>query len=328
MAGPRIRSAGLPPGKTTGIPERTLRDRWAAKARAVGYDRRRLVGKVVGKRRPPPLPPVEQLTAYLLGPAGLTAQATGFDRRDLLQAICQALPAGAVIDRAALEALAARVMESRDVVRLVSPTEDGPRWTTTELLRVEQAALGFARDLASTPGRDVPPVELAAAMSGRTLSGEQQAMVERPAAADGLAVVVGPAGAGKTVEQPGQRGRLAAGGVNQIRRTDPAAERLAAGSRWVDTDLIFTTPHGSPVDPRNDYRAWRSLLEQAGVRPARLHDARHTAATLLLAQGVPARVAMQILGHSQITLTLGTYSHVVPELAHDAAAADGPCPVG
>ena len=50
-----------------------------------------------------------------------------------------------------------------------------------------------------------------------------------------------------------------------------------------------------------------------------LHDARHTAATLLLMQKVPARVAMQVLGHSQISLTLGTYSHVVPELATEAA---------
>jgi integrase len=50
-----------------------------------------------------------------------------------------------------------------------------------------------------------------------------------------------------------------------------------------------------------------------------LHDARHTAATLLLQQGVPARVAMEMLGHSQISLTLGTYSHVAPELAEDAA---------
>ncbi len=55
------------------------------------------------------------------------------------------------------------------------------------------------------------------------------------------------------------------------------------------------------------------------MRDARLHDARHTAATLLLQQAVPARVAMQILGHSQIQLTLGTYSHVVPELAQEAA---------
>lgn len=52
---------------------------------------------------------------------------------------------------------------------------------------------------------------------------------------------------------------------------------------------------------------------------ARLHDARHTAVALLLIQEVPARVVMQILGHSHITLTLGTYSHVVPELGHDAA---------
>ncbi len=67
------------------------------------------------------------------------------------------------------------------------------------------------------------------------------------------------------------------------------------------------------------HRAWRALLTEAGVRQARLHDARHTAATLLLRQGVPARVAMEILGHSQISLTLGTYSHVAPALAEDAA---------
>lgn len=87
------------------------------------------------------------------------------------------------------------------------------------------------------------------------------------------------------------------------------------------TGLVFTTPRGTPVDPCNDFRAWKQLLGRAGVRDARLHDARHTAATLLLAQGIPARVAMQILGHSQISLTLGTYSHVIPELAREAADA-------
>lgn len=102
-------------------------------------------------------------------------------------------------------------------------------------------------------------------------------------------------------------------------RTDQHQERLTAGSLWTDTVMVFTTERGTPIDPRADHRRWRELLVRAGVRPARLHDARHTAATLLLAQGVPARVAMQILGHSQITLTLGTYSHVVPELAHEAA---------
>jgi integrase len=82
---------------------------------------------------------------------------------------------------------------------------------------------------------------------------------------------------------------------------------------------MFAQVNGKPIDPRQDRAAWKQLCADAGVRQARLHDARHTAATLLLQQGVPPRVAMQILDQSQISLTLGTYSHVVPELATDAA---------
>jgi integrase len=96
-------------------------------------------------------------------------------------------------------------------------------------------------------------------------------------------------------------------------------ERLAAGSMWQDNDLVVCQPNGRPIDPAADWKAWKRLLRAAGLRDARLHDARHTAATLLLQQGVHPRVAMQILGHSQISLTLGTYSHVVPEIARDAA---------
>jgi integrase len=62
----------------------------------------------------------------------------------------------------------------------------------------------------------------------------------------------------------------------------------------------------------------KRLLRAAGLRDARLYDARHTAATLLLEQGVAPRVAMQLLGHSQISMTMH-YTHVVPELATDAA---------
>jgi integrase len=102
-------------------------------------------------------------------------------------------------------------------------------------------------------------------------------------------------------------------------RTWQLGQRLAAANVWEDGGFVFCQPNGRPIDPRADWRAWKALLVQAGVRDARLHDARHTAATMLLQQGVPARVAMQILGHSQISLTVGTYSHVVPELAQDAA---------
>ncbi len=109
-------------------------------------------------------------------------------------------------------------------------------------------------------------------------------------------------------------------------RTHRAAqleERIAAANVWQDSGLVFAQVNGRPIDPRRDWSDWKVLLQAAGVRDARLHDARHTAATLLLQQGVPARVAMQILGHSQISLTLGTYSHVVPELANEAAALMG-----
>jgi integrase len=68
-----------------------------------------------------------------------------------------------------------------------------------------------------------------------------------------------------------------------------------------------------------DWQAWKDLLSAAGVRDSRVHDARHTMATLLLAQKVPARVVQEILGHTDIRLTLGTYSQVVPELFEDAA---------
>ncbi|MGY1615609.1 site-specific integrase [Geodermatophilus sp. SYSU D00691] len=132
-------------------------------------------------------------------------------------------------------------------------------------------------------------------------------------------------GSGLVFVQPKSRaGRRTIALPSQLRdalrahRTAQLAERMVAGSVWEDYDLVFCQENGRPIDPRSDLRAQKSLLAAAGVRDARLHDARHTAATLLLQQGVPARVAMDILGHSQISLTLGVYSHVVPELAEDA----------
>ena len=106
-------------------------------------------------------------------------------------------------------------------------------------------------------------------------------------------------------------------------RAAQEAERVTADDRWEESGLVFAQANGKPLDPSADRRAWKALLVRAGVRPARLHDARHTAATLLLQQGVPARVAMQVLGHSQVSLTLNTYSHVTRELDAAAAVAAG-----
>ncbi len=108
--------------------------------------------------------------------------------------------------------------------------------------------------------------------------------------------------------------------VKQLRnhRREQAADRLAAGSAWEDLDLVFCTPTGAPIDSRDDWLEWRSLLADADVRPARVHDARHTAATLLLEQGIDIRVVQQILGHSQLSQT-ERYTHVTRALSTDAA---------
>ncbi len=96
-------------------------------------------------------------------------------------------------------------------------------------------------------------------------------------------------------------------------------ERMLAGSEWHDEDLVFAQPNGRPIDKKADYNAWRRLLQRAGVRHVRLHDGRHTAATLLLSEGVHPRVVMELLGHAQMRTTMDIYSHVMPALAREAA---------
>lgn len=83
-------------------------------------------------------------------------------------------------------------------------------------------------------------------------------------------------------------------------------------------DLVFTRPDGAPIRKETDSAEWHRILGVADVRPARLHDARHTAATLLLVQGVPAGVAMRLLGHAD-TRVLARYQHVVDEATRAAA---------
>lgn len=98
-------------------------------------------------------------------------------------------------------------------------------------------------------------------------------------------------------------------------------ERLAAGEEWEDWDLVFTTPIGQPLSRTNVSYHFGVLQQHAGVPHHRLYDSRHTAASLLLAQGVSPRVVMEVLGHSSFALTMDTYTHVMEPLRRDAAEA-------
>lgn len=108
------------------------------------------------------------------------------------------------------------------------------------------------------------------------------------------------------------------------------AERARAGETWSPDvpDLVFTGPTGRHLDPTLTTKSLHAILDEAGLPRVRLHDLRHTTASLLLERGVPARVVADLLGHSTITVTLNTYSHVTTRLAQAAADAMDTLQVG
>lgn len=100
-----------------------------------------------------------------------------------------------------------------------------------------------------------------------------------------------------------------------------AEERLAAGPAWdTENDLVFRNPTGGPVNPDGFSRHFDKLVEKADVPRIRLHDLRHTNATLSLKAGVHPKIVSERLGHSSIAITLDLYSHVTPGISRDAAA--------
>jgi integrase len=98
-------------------------------------------------------------------------------------------------------------------------------------------------------------------------------------------------------------------------------ERLVVGSRWQDTGYVFTSTVGTPIHPGNLMKSFHALLDRAGLPRIRFHDLCHSCASLLAAQGVPARVAMEVLGHADIRITQNIYTHVFDEAKQQAADA-------
>ncbi len=82
---------------------------------------------------------------------------------------------------------------------------------------------------------------------------------------------------------------------------------------------MFTSEVGTGIEPRNLNRQLALLLKKAGLPNIRFHDTRHTAAVLMLAQGIPLKVVSQVLGHSKIATTADIYAHVLPRQEQEAA---------
>ena len=109
------------------------------------------------------------------------------------------------------------------------------------------------------------------------------------------------------------------GSVLREHRRRQLEAKLFLGPAWHDNGLVFCRADGQPLDPTKLSSKLRRILSIAGLPRIRVHDLRHTAATLHLARGENPKVVQELLGHSTITLTMDTYSHVTPAI-HQAAA--------
>src|SRR5690606_4559989 len=102
-------------------------------------------------------------------------------------------------------------------------------------------------------------------------------------------------------------------------RTRVLEMRLAAGPAWREHGLVFPSEVGTPQEPRNLARAWEKLRKDIGMEWLGMHGLRHGLGSLLAANEVHPRVAMELMRHSQFSLTMEIYTHVAPDMASEAA---------
>ena len=103
----------------------------------------------------------------------------------------------------------------------------------------------------------------------------------------------------------------------KVHRGKQEAERTAARQLWHDEGWVFAKPDGRPLNPNTDYHEWKALIEETGL-PERLHDARHTAATVLAILAVPTPTAMAIMGWSSAEMA-ARYQHVLDSIRKGVA---------
>jgi integrase len=110
-------------------------------------------------------------------------------------------------------------------------------------------------------------------------------------------------------------------GLDKLKANQENQQKLKvfAGEKWKERNLIFTTIIGTPMEPRKMYLMFKKYSNEIDLPSIRLHDLRHTAATLMLQEGIHPKIVQERLGHSDISLTLNTYSHVTPVMQQRVA---------
>ena len=131
-------------------------------------------------------------------------------------------------------------------------------------------------------------------------------------------VVIGPPKSGRVRRQIA----VASVVVESLRRhrARQASERLAVGEAWQDEDFVFSNEIGRMLRPARARLFLRRVLSREGLPEIRFHDLRHTCATLLQSSRVNPKIVSEMLRHSSVSITLDTYSHVLPDMQEDATA--------
>ncbi len=307
--------AGFPTGETTG----GYLARWivTVRPRLRAATHREYARHVADYWRPLAELPLTRLTPAIvertmagLLERGLSAQTVRHARSTLRRALQDAQRDGLV---------------TRNVAALARP----PRLVRREMRSLTSAEV--ARLLASTADDAYGPLFAVAVGSGLRL-GEMLGLRWSDIDLDGRSLVVRRSlarahGGGYELAEPKtNRSRrtvmLPAVAVDGLRRQKvrQAALTLAAGTAWHGGGLAFADAIGQPLRPSAVSRVFHDTAQRLGLA-VRLHDLRHTAASLMLGAGVPLKVVSEALGHSSIAITADVYSHVTPELRREAADA-------
>ena len=110
-------------------------------------------------------------------------------------------------------------------------------------------------------------------------------------------------------------------GLLRTQRARQAKERLAAGPAWADSDLVFTTKKGTPIDPDNFAHYFHRLCARSDLGHWTPHELRHSAASIMLAQGTPLWVVSEVLGHASLAMAKDVYGHLVGDEKKEATEA-------
>ena len=260
------------------VPPEGLRAVWQSQAKAAGYASQRVIREVLHRSTAAPAVTngelLQRLTGRLLAASGLTQKKAAFDRRELLRAVCETVPAEVAHSAPHLRALATAVMRDPRVIRLAAATpEAGALFSTQDMLATEQQALQLARGMSLRRGWQVATPQIEQALQDSMLSSEQAQLVRQLCRSGaGVQVVVGPAGSGKTAALAALAvaHRMAGRQVNGVALAAIAARGLERGAGIPSVCLSELL---APLDDRdigvqaNDRMSRGSLLvvDEAGM---------------------------------------------------------------